>query len=184
MYESSSFVNVRSKRFQCFTILHAKLFLLLQALPVWWSSLNLNTCIACRYSCFYSLLWVRTGLFLSLSAGLQLLGIESLIISADLDLSPTLLLPVDNLLGRNIRCGLTNAPHRGTRISFVRHANDLFMKRSISLALLAAVRTLTAGVNTEFTVKPRSLIYSHSWIDSLGLISGSTSLGNIVRFSV
>ncbi len=58
------------------------------------------------------------------------------------------------------RCDLTNALYRGTKISFDRHANDLFMKYSIPLALLAAVRTFADGVNAEFTVIPRSRISS------------------------
>ncbi len=33
------------------------------------------------------------------------------------------------------------------------------MKYNIALALLAAARTLTEGVNAAFTVMPRSLIY-------------------------
>ncbi len=59
------------------------------------------------------------------------------------------------------RCGLTNPLYRGTNISFVRHVNDLFMKYSILLALLAVLRTLADEVNAEFTVIPRSLIFSH-----------------------
>ncbi len=35
------------------------------------------------------------------------------------------------------------------------------MKYNILLALFAAVRTLTDGLNAEFTVIPRSLICSH-----------------------
>ncbi len=46
-------------------------------------------------------------------------------------------------------------------ISFVRHVNDLFMKYSIPLDLLAAVRAFAEGVNVVFTVMPRSLICSH-----------------------
>ncbi len=50
------------------------------------------------------------------------------------------------------RCDLTNAQYRGTKISFVRRVNDLFVKYSIPLALLAAVRTFAEGVNADFTV--------------------------------
>ncbi len=57
-----------------------------------------------------------------------------------------------------MRCGFTNTLYRGTKIPFVRHVNDLFMKYSIPLALFAAARTFADGVNTEFTVIPRSLI--------------------------
>ncbi len=49
---------------------------------------------------------------------------------------------------------------------FIRHVNDLFMKYSIPLDLFAAVRTLTDGLNAEFTVIPRSLICSHFVISS------------------
>ncbi len=49
----------------------------------------------------------------------------------------------------------------GPKISIVRHVNDLFMKYSIPLALLAAVRTFAESVNFEFTVMLRSLIYNH-----------------------
>ncbi len=59
------------------------------------------------------------------------------------------------------RCGLTNALHRGTKISFVRHVNDLFLKYSIPLALFAVVRTFADGVNAEFTVIHRSVICEH-----------------------
>ncbi len=45
------------------------------------------------------------------------------------------------------RCGLTNALYWGTKISYIRHLIDLFMKYSIPLAL--------------FTDIPRSLIFSH-----------------------
>ncbi len=62
-------------------------------------------------------------------------------------------------------CGLTNELCRGTKISFVRYVNDLFMKYNIPLALLAAIRTLAVGVNAEFTVMPRLLICSHFCID-------------------
>ncbi len=55
------------------------------------------------------------------------------------------------------RCGLTNTVYRGTKVSFVRHVNDLFMKYSFPLALFATVRIITDGVNAEFTVIPRSL---------------------------
>ncbi len=63
------------------------------------------------------------------------------------------------------RCGLTNTLYRGAKISFVRHENDLFIKYSIPLALLVAVRIFVEEVNTEFTVMPRSLIYSAFCID-------------------
>ncbi len=59
------------------------------------------------------------------------------------------------------RCGRTKAQYRGTKISFIRHANAHFMKYNIPLALLAAVKTLAEGANAEFTVMPRSLIGSH-----------------------
>ncbi len=47
------------------------------------------------------------------------------------------------------------------KISFVSHVNELLIKYSIPLALLAAVRTFADGVNAEFTVIPRLLICSH-----------------------
>ncbi len=56
--------------------------------------------------------------------------------------------------------------NRGTKLTFVRHVNDRFMKDSIPLTLLAAVRTFADGVNAEFTVIPRSLICSHFVINS------------------
>ncbi len=56
------------------------------------------------------------------------------------------------------RCGLTNAQYRGTKISFVRHVNDLLTQYSIPLPLFAAVRTLADGVNAEFTVILRSFV--------------------------
>ncbi len=59
------------------------------------------------------------------------------------------------------RWGRNRALHRGTKISFVRQVNDLFMKINTPLALLAAARTLAARVNAVFTVMPRSLICSH-----------------------
>ncbi len=62
-------------------------------------------------------------------------------------------------------CGLTNALYRGTKISFVRLVNGIFMKYSIPLALLAAVGTFTEGVNAEFTVMSWSLIRSYFCID-------------------
>ncbi len=55
------------------------------------------------------------------------------------------------------RCGRTKALYRGTKISFVREVNDLFMKYSILLTLSETVRTLAEGVNAEFTVMYRSL---------------------------
>ncbi len=64
------------------------------------------------------------------------------------------------------RCGVTNALFRDTKISFVRHVNDLVMKYSILLALFAAVRTFAEGVNAKFTVIHRSFIYSHFLISS------------------
>ncbi len=73
------------------------------------------------------------------------------------------------------RCGLTNALYRGTKIPFVRHVNDLFMKCSIPQALLAAVRTFADGVNVEFTVIPRSLICSH-FVISLPALNGMSHL--------
>ncbi len=51
----------------------------------------------------------------------------------------------------NVLCG-------GTEIFFVSHMNDLFMKYSIPLALLAAIRTFAEGVKAEFTIMPSSLI--------------------------
>ncbi len=60
---------------------------------------------------------------------------------------------------------LTKALYRGTEISFGRHLNDLFMKYSIPLAFLAAVRTLTEGGNAELTVMPRSLSCSYFFND-------------------
>ncbi len=63
------------------------------------------------------------------------------------------------------RCGSTKALHRGAEISFGRHLNDLFMKYSIPLAFLAAVRTLIEGGNAELKVMPRSLICSHFFND-------------------
>ncbi len=59
------------------------------------------------------------------------------------------------------RWGLTNPLYRGRHISFVRLVNDLLIKYSISLALVAAVRTFADGVNAGFTVIPRLLICSH-----------------------
>ncbi len=59
------------------------------------------------------------------------------------------------------RWGRTKTLYRGTKISFVRQVNDLFMKYNIPLALLAAARTWAEGVNDAFTVMPRSLICSH-----------------------
>ncbi len=50
------------------------------------------------------------------------------------------------------RSGLNNALYRGTKISFVRHVNDLFMKYSIPVALFAEVGTFAEGVNIEFIV--------------------------------
>ncbi len=64
------------------------------------------------------------------------------------------------------RCALTNAILRGKHISFIRHVNVLFIKYSIVLVLLAAVRTFAEGVNAEFTVMPRPLICSYFCIDS------------------
>ncbi len=49
------------------------------------------------------------------------------------------------------RCGLTNTLYIGTKISFIRDVNDLFMKYSIPLALFAAVRKFADGVSIEFT---------------------------------
>ncbi len=49
-------------------------------------------------------------------------------------------------------CGLTNALYRGTKISFAKQLNDLFMKNSTPLALLAVVRTFAEGMKAEFTV--------------------------------
>ncbi len=59
------------------------------------------------------------------------------------------------------RCGRSNALFGGTKISFVRQVNDLFMKYNILLALLAVGRTLADGVNPELTVMPGPLICSH-----------------------
>ncbi len=56
------------------------------------------------------------------------------------------------------KCGLTNAMYIDTKISFVRHVNDLFMNYSILLALFAAARTFADGLNADFTVMPRSLV--------------------------
>ncbi len=56
------------------------------------------------------------------------------------------------------RCGLT-------KISFVRHENDVFIKYSIPIAVLVAVRIFAEEVNTEFTVMPSSLICSAFCID-------------------
>ncbi len=55
---------------------------------------------------------------------------------------------------------LTKALYRVTKITFVRYANDFFMKYNISLALLAAVRKFDEDVNAEVTVMPRSLIFA------------------------
>ncbi len=55
----------------------------------------------------------------------------------------------------------TKALHLGTKIAFVRHVNDRFMKYNIPLALLAAVRTLAEGVNAEFAAMLMPLICSH-----------------------
>ncbi len=63
------------------------------------------------------------------------------------------------------RYGLTDALYRGTNISFVTHVNYIFMKYSISLSILVALRTFTEGVNAECTVMPKSLKYSHFCID-------------------
>ncbi len=57
------------------------------------------------------------------------------------------------------RCGLTNALYTGTCES------DLFMKNSIPLASLVAVRVLAEGVNAEFSVEPGSLTCSHFCIE-------------------
>ncbi len=46
-------------------------------------------------------------------------------------------------------CGLTNALYRGTKISFVRHVNDLFVKYGIPPVLFAAARTFPDGGNME-----------------------------------
>ncbi len=66
----------------------------------------------------------------------------------------------------------------GAKISFVRHENDLLMKYSITVALLAAVRTFAEVVNAEFTVLPRSLFCSHFCIDL-----PSVSLDRTIRIS-
>ncbi len=63
------------------------------------------------------------------------------------------------------RCGRTKALYRGTKISFVRQVNDLFMKYNIPLPLLVTVRTLDEGVTAKFTLMPRSLIWSHFCYD-------------------
>ncbi len=55
--------------------------------------------------------------------------------------------------------------YRDAKIAFVRHENDVFIKYSIPLALLVAVRIFAEEVNTEFTVMPRSLICSTFCID-------------------
>ncbi len=62
----------------------------------------------------------------------------------------------DNLLRWRIRDVVSP-----THVFFVRHATQLFMKYSIPLALLAAVRTFADGVNAAFTVIPRSSNCSH-----------------------
>ncbi len=64
------------------------------------------------------------------------------------------------------RLGVINALYKGTKFSFVRHVNVLFMKYSIPLALLAVVRAFADGVNAEFTVIVRSLICLHFVISS------------------
>ncbi len=68
-----------------------------------------------------------------------------------------------------LRCGLTNALYRGTKISFVKHVNDLFMRYSVPLTLFAAVKTFADGVTAAFTVIPRSLICSHFLFASVQL---------------
>ncbi len=50
-----------------------------------------------------------------------------------------------------------------------------FIKHSIPLALLAAVRTFAEGVNAEFTVMPRSLICSH-FCNNLTLASSDRAI--------
>ncbi len=47
-----------------------------------------------------------------------------------------------------------------TKISFVKHVNDLLVKYSIYLALLTPFKTLAEEVNAEFTVMPRSIFCS------------------------
>ncbi len=50
--------------------------------------------------------------------------------------------------------GGTETLYKGTKVSFVRQENDLFMKYNIPLALLAATRTFAEGVNAAFTEMP------------------------------
>ncbi len=67
------------------------------------------------------------------------------------------------------------ALYSGTKISFVRYVNDLFMKYSIPQALLAAERPFAEGVYVEFTVMPKSLICSHFFISLPSASSGGTT---------
>ncbi len=66
------------------------------------------------------------------------------------------------------RFGLSNALYRGTKISFVRHANEHHEVKH----LLAGVRTLVEGVNAVLTDMPRLLICPHLQPLLIGLEGG------------
>ncbi len=74
------------------------------------------------------------------------------------------------------RCGPTNALYRGMKIFFVSHLSDLFMKYSIPLALLAAVRTVVEGCYDSF----KDFAYGFSIVNPV--LCGSPF--NDVRYSV
>ncbi len=55
------------------------------------------------------------------------------------------------------RWGATNKLYMSVRFSFIKQTNDFF----IPLTLLVGIRVITEGVNAEFTVIPRIVMWDN-----------------------